>query len=100
MQRHSLVSWPRNSQHNSIVIPGKLAIASATRNPGISKPSDRGRGTAYAVPALRTVRAVFPHTALESVVSSSGLARQDTGCNHGEQPLSSEESIGPPQMVI
>jgi hypothetical protein len=25
----------RNSQHNSIVIPGKLAIASATRNPGI-----------------------------------------------------------------
>jgi len=40
MQRHSLVSWPRNSQHESIVIPGKLAIASATRNPGISKPAD------------------------------------------------------------
>ncbi len=27
------------------------------------------------LPSLRTVRAVFPHTALQSVVSSSGLAR-------------------------
>jgi len=26
-------------------------------------------------PALRTVRAIFPHTALQLVVSSSGLAR-------------------------
>jgi len=34
-----LVSWLINSQHKSIVIPGKLAIASATRNPGISKAS-------------------------------------------------------------
>jgi len=33
------VSWLRNSQHKSIVIPGKLAIASATRNPGILKAS-------------------------------------------------------------
>jgi len=32
---------PRNqsSQNNSNVIPGKLAKASATRNPGILKPS-------------------------------------------------------------
>ena len=34
--RQRLASWPRNSQHKSIVIPGKLAIASATRNPAIS----------------------------------------------------------------
>ena len=27
------------------------------------------------LPSLRTVRAIFPHTALQSVVSSSGLAR-------------------------
>ncbi len=33
-----------------------------------------GSETAFAVPALRTVRAVLPHTALQSVVSSSGLA--------------------------
>jgi hypothetical protein len=32
-----LVSWNQSSQHNSHVIPGKLAIASATRNPEISK---------------------------------------------------------------
>ena len=35
-----LVFWLINTQHNSIVIPGKLAIAGATRNPGISKASD------------------------------------------------------------
>src|SRR6266511_1464917 len=34
-----LVRWPRSSQQNMIVIPGKLAIAGATRNPGNSKPS-------------------------------------------------------------
>jgi hypothetical protein len=34
-----------------------------------------GVGNGLAVPALRTVRAVLPHTALQSVVSSSGLAR-------------------------
>jgi hypothetical protein len=34
-----------------------------------------GSEMAFAVPALRTVRAVLPHTALQSVVSSSGLAR-------------------------
>ena len=34
-----------------------------------------GVGNGFAVPALRTVRAVLPHTALQSVVSSSGLAR-------------------------
>src|ERR671919_3175317 len=34
-----LVSCLRSSLHNLIVIPGKLAIASATRNPGKSKAS-------------------------------------------------------------
>ena len=30
----------------------------------------------FALPDLRTVHAVLPHTALQSLVSSSGLARQ------------------------
>ena len=34
-----LVSRNQSSQNNSNVIPGKLAKASATRNPGILKPS-------------------------------------------------------------
>jgi len=34
---------------------------------------DRGR-EGFRLPALRTVRAVFPHTALQSVVSSSGMS--------------------------
>jgi hypothetical protein len=34
-----LVSCLRSSLHNLIVIPGKLALASATRNPGKSKAS-------------------------------------------------------------
>jgi hypothetical protein len=36
------VSCNRGPQHNSYVIPGKLATASATRNPGISKRLDTG----------------------------------------------------------
>jgi hypothetical protein len=31
-----LVDWNQNTQKNAFVIPGKLAIASATRNPGNS----------------------------------------------------------------
>ena len=40
---------------------------------------DRGR-EGLPLPALRTVRAVFPHTALQSVVSSSGVSRYNSGC--------------------
>ena len=58
-----------------------------------------GVGKGEALPALRTVRAVFPHTALQSVVSSSGLARQNVGITHGEKPPFSEESIWPLPMI-
>src|SRR5271168_5591033 len=46
-----------------------------------------------------TVRAVLPHTALQSLVSSSGVSRVFMGCKQGEQPLIREEGIGPLQMV-
>ena len=36
---------------------------------------DRGREGVGALPALRTVRAVLPHTALQSLVSTSGVSR-------------------------
>jgi len=52
-----------------------------------------------ALPALRTVHAVLPHTALQSVVSSSGLARQNVGLMHGEKPPFSEESIWPLPVI-
>src|SRR5215468_6011399 len=51
-----------------------------------------GSGTALAVPALRTVRAVLPHTALQSVVSSSGLARRHKDAK-GEQPICREKAL-------
>jgi hypothetical protein len=35
--KNSLVSYKRSSQQKWIVIPGKLAVASATRNPRLSK---------------------------------------------------------------
>jgi hypothetical protein len=75
----------QNPFNNSGVIPGKLARASATRNPGKSKRLI-GSGTAFAVPSLQTVRAVLPHTAFQSVVSSSGLARY-TLMQRGEPPV-------------
>jgi hypothetical protein len=48
MNNAGLVSYLRSSLHDLIVIPGKLAIASATRNPGESKLLDsRFRGNIH-----------------------------------------------------
>jgi hypothetical protein len=46
-------------------------------------------------PPHRTGRADLPHPALQSVVSSSGIACRLPGRGHGEQPLGVEVSIGP-----
>ncbi len=51
------------------------------------------------LPALRTVQAVLPHTALQSVVASSRLARQRMGPVHHEEPLCSEEGILLPPLT-
>jgi hypothetical protein len=45
-----------------------------------------GVGKGETLPALRTVHAVLPHTALQSVVSSSGLARQNATSDFGSKP--------------
>src|SRR5271157_5487523 len=60
---------------------------------------DRGR-EGLRLPSLRTVRAVFPHTALQSVVSSSGLSRLPPSRVEGEQPCGSKESVWPAYSVI
>ena len=44
------------------------------------------------LPALRTVRAVLPHTALQSVVSASWSARQRMSFAHSEKSMPSEVS--------
>src|ERR1700722_2517099 len=59
---------------------------------------DRGRG-GVSLPALRTVRAVFPHTALQSVVSSSRLSRSLPGRVEREQPSICEEGNWPSLMI-
>ena len=46
-----------------------------------------------ALPSLRTVRAVLPHTALQSIVSSSGSARFRMGFIHCEQSQAREAGI-------
>ena len=51
------------------------------------------------LPALRTVHAVLSHTALQSMFSSSELARLNVGLIHGEKPSFSEESIWPLPMI-
>src|ERR1700712_1353751 len=58
-----------------------------------------GVGTAIAVPSLRTRCAVFPRRALQSVVSTSGLARQSMSLGHREQPQISEEDIWPSPVI-
>src|SRR5262249_36132189 len=59
---------------------------------------DRGR-EGLRLPALRTARAVFPHAALQSAVSSSGVSRSLPGCVKCEQPGLREECVGPAPMV-
>ena len=39
-----------------------------------------GVGKVMNLPALRTVQAVLPHTALQALVSSSGVSRVLVGC--------------------
>src|SRR5436853_116739 len=56
-----------------------------------------GSERALALPALRTLLAVFPHTALQSVVASSGLARLPIGFMKGEKPLRRE---GPILLIV
>ena len=53
-----------------------------------SNSSDRGRKNRLipGSPSLRTGHAGLPHPALQSVVSTSGLAGEGMGCYHGEQP--------------
>src|SRR5579862_193485 len=62
-------------------------------------PSSIGVGKAVGLPSLRTVRAVFPHTALQLLVSSSGVSRLGISCAKGEQPTRSEECVRPALMV-
>src|ERR1700679_3630083 len=51
---------------------------------------DRGR-KGFRLPSLRTVRAVLPHAALQSLVSSSGVPRAFVSCFEGEQPAIREK---------
>ena len=47
---------------------------------------DRGR-KGFRLPSLRTVQAGLPHTALQSVVTPSGLTEQVMDCGISEQSL-------------
>jgi hypothetical protein len=60
---------------------------------------DRGR-EGSPLPALRTVRAVLPHTALQSVVSSLGSTCQHESFAHGEKPTFSEKGIWQQPMIF
>src|SRR5271154_5200603 len=62
-------------------------------------PPDRGR-KGFRLPSLRTVRAVLPHTALQSLVSSSGVPRAFVSCFEGEQPAIREKDIWPAAVVL
>src|ERR1700689_1609372 len=61
--------------------------------------ADRGR-KGFRLPSLRTVRAVLPHTALQSLVSSSGVPRAFVSCFEGEQPAIREKDIWPAAVVL
>jgi hypothetical protein len=60
--------------------------------------TDRGREGSR-LPSLRTVRAVVPHTALQSGDSSSRRSRRQPGRVKREQPGFREEGIWPTLMI-
>ena len=70
-----------------------------SRAPARAAKSDRGR-KGFRLPSLRTVRAVLPHTALQSLVSSSGVPRAFVSCFEGEQPAIREKDIWPAAVVL
>src|SRR5262249_50968500 len=60
---------------------------------------DRGRKGLSPSP-LRTVPALLPHTALQSVVSSSGWACPLLGFLKGAKPLRHQEGLRPTRLVF
>jgi len=79
-------------------IPRRIG-RSAARYAASAENFDRGREGSR-LPSLRTVRAVFPHTALQSAVSSSGVSRSKPGRVKREQPGPREEGIVPAFVVV
>src|SRR5271169_2562685 len=79
----------------------RLLATPARRKPcaAASRPADRGK-KGFRLPSLRTVRAVLPHTALQSLVSSSGVPRAFVSCFEGEQPAIREKDIWPAAVVL
>ena len=65
----------------------------------LNHPAPIGVERIYILPYLRNVRAVLRHTALQLVVSSSGLTRPSMGLLHGQKPLLSKKGIGPAFMI-
>src|SRR5690625_7751284 len=82
------------------IVPAVIARRrSRRRDPGPrARSPDRGR-EGFRLPALRTACAVFPHTALQSVVSSSGVSRCLPGRVKGEQPGIREVGVGPAYLI-
>jgi hypothetical protein len=58
------------------VVEGRMPPEAGGSQIELARPVDRGREGVGPLPALRTVRAVFPHTALQSLVSTSGVSRR------------------------
>ena len=87
----SLMPLCRSARHH-LNDPRLTRLSSLATNPiGVEKDA--------VLPSLRTVRAVFPHTALQLVVSSSGLARS-VGCCHGEQSQICEVHVWPASVIF
>src|SRR5690606_32867699 len=61
---------------NYIVVPAQAGIQARTRR-AMRAEAYRGRGAVSLLPALRTVRAVLPHTALRSVVIYIEIGAQE-----------------------
>ena len=77
----------------------KAVIAATDQVRGFSTRDPIGVEKDTVLPSLRTVRAVLPHTALQSVVSSSGLARLMSDLRHGEQAQICEVCIWPACVI-
>ena len=66
---------PAKTNPNYTAADNRLSVDAVIHRYRTGMPSMIGVGMAFATPPPRTVRAVFPHTALQLVVSSSGLSR-------------------------
>ena len=82
----------REDARRRLLVPATATLAPRPPAP-LAFSTKIGVEKATNLPSLQTVRAVFPHTAFQSRISSSGLTSHSMSFFHSEKPMLGEIRI-------